>query len=356
MKRALSILMVFLLLFSSAACAEDMTLIGNTAKNTIKLKKSYPDNPVIDGISSTTGLPASGEEYTPILSVLDNAEAAYPHWGVSQADILFQIPNAGSGATKLLALYADHYPEGSGGTRSARATMVPIAMAWDAAFAFAGGPELDNTNVDPSSLMSKFGMWKANRVYNLMGAYAHRVEGIKRPHNSSAHILEIHEKLLSYGDLTFEQRPFLFTDDPRTEGETAEFIKVIHRGDDKKTRSNAASYATYTYNAEQNAYIRTNSSGDYVDRDNGETLYFANVIVLRTKLKWNSGYMYLSDHLVGSGVAEIFQNGKYVRGAWTRASQEDRIVFVGPDGEELPMQRGKTFIVVTNDVTEVSYR
>ena len=26
------------------------------------------------------------------------------------------------------------------------------------------------------------------------------------------------------------------------------------------------------------------------------------------------------------------------------------------DGKELPMQRGKTFIVVTNDVTEVSYK
>lgn len=355
MKRALSMLMIFVLLFSSVALAEDMTLIKNTTKNSIKLKKSYPDNPVIEGVSSTTGLPASGESYTPIMVVLDNAEAAYPHWGVSQADIIFQVPNAGAGATKLMALFADHYPEYAGGARSARASMVPVVKAWDAAFAYAGGPELKNNNVDPSSLMSKFGMWKTKRCYNLLSGYAHRVEGIKRPHNSSVHVQEIRQVLLD-NNITFEQRPFLFTDDPRTEGETAATVKVIHRSDDKKSKSNAASNATFNYDADLDAYIRTNSSGDYVDRDNGEVVPFANVIVLRVKFNWNSGYVYLKSHLVGSGVAEIFQNGKYVRGAWFRKSQDDRIVFVGPDGKELPMQRGKTFIVVTNDVTEVSYR
>lgn len=356
MKRIISLLMVFLMAFASVACAEnELTTIGNTSKNSIQLKKSYADNPVIEGISSTTGLASSGEAYTPILTVLDNAEDAYPHWGVSQADIIFQVPNAGSGATKLLALFADHYPEGAGGARSARAPMVPVAMAWDAAFAYAGGPELDNKNVDPAKLMKNFGMRSSGRAFNLLGGYAHRVTGIAAPHNSSTHVLEIHNKLLENG-VEFQQRPFLFTDDPRTEGDTAEYIEVIHKGDDKDGRSNPASYATYTYDAALGEYIRTNSSGDYVDRDNGELVTFANVIVLRVPFSWNSGYVYLKNHLVGSGVAEIFQNGKYVRGAWFRNSQEERIVFVGPDGEELPMQRGKSFIVITNEITEVSYR
>lgn len=355
MKRILSLIMIFVLLFTSAAMAEDMTTTTKNNKNTIKLKKSYPYNPVEDGISSTTGLPASGEAFTPILVVLDNAEDAYPHWGVSQADILFQIPNAGKGATKLMALFADHYPEQAGGARSARASMVPVAKAWDAAFAYAGGPELRNTNVDPFKLMNKWDMRNNSRSYNLLTGFAERVDFVSSPHNSSVHVLEIHNDILS-GGASFEQRPFLFTDEPRTEGATAEYIEVVHRGDDKKQGSNPASFASYTYVPEQNGYIRTNSSGNYIDRDNGETLYFSNVIVLRTKFGWNSGYVYLNKHLVGSGVAEIFQNGKYVRGAWFRKSQNDRLVFVGPDGAELPMQRGKSFIVITNDVTGVSYK
>ena len=69
-----------------------------------------------------------------------------------------------------------------------------------------------------------------------------------------------------------------------------------------------------------------------------------------------NGYVCLKNHLVGKGCAEIFQNGQYVRGAWFRKDTDSRIVFVGPDGKEMPMQRGKTFIVVTNGVTEVAYR
>lgn len=355
MKRIVSLVLVFLMVFASACAEEGLTLIKETEKNTIKLKKSYPANQIIEGVSSTTGLPSSGEAYTPIVTVLDNAEDAYPHWGVSQADIIFQIPNAGSGATKLLALFADHYPEGAGGTRSARATMVPLAMAWDAALAHAGGPSLDNKNADPTKLMSSFGMRSAGKDFNTLGRYAHRVSGISSPHNSSTHILEIHQKLVEDG-VTFQERPFLFTDEKRTDGADAGFIEVIHRGDDADGNSNNASYATFTYDAATGTYTRTNSSGPYVDRDNLEQVTFANVIVLRVPLSWNSGYLYLKDHLVGSGVAEIFQSGKYVRGAWFRKSQDDRIVFIGPDGEELPMQRGKSFIVVTNAVTDVSYR
>lgn len=355
MKRILALTIAMLMLFASVAGAEGMTLIGDTKKNTIKLNASYPANPVMDAVSPTTGLNASGEAYTPILMVLDNAEDAYPHWGVSQADILFQVPNAGSGATKLMALFADNYPELAGGARSARGSMVPLAMAWDAAFAFAGGPELDNNNVDPSKLMSKFGMWKAGLGFNLLGSYSQREDFVKNPHNLSAQIRAIHEELVADG-VEFTKHPFYFTSEPRTEGADASYIEILHYGDDKENGSNSASASSFTYDADKAAYIRTNSSGEYVDRDTGDVVPFANVIVLRVKFQWNTNYVYLKDHLVGEGVAEIFQNGKYVRGAWVRSAQTDRIVFVGPDGEELAMQRGKTFIIITNDVTDVSYR
>lgn len=354
-KKMIALLLALMLLLPTLGLAEDMTLIGDTEKNTIKLKAEYPANPVIEGMSSTTGLMASGEAYTPILTVLDNAPDAYPHWGVSKADILFQIPNAGSGATKLLALFGDQYPEGAGGARSARATMVPIAAAWNAAFAYAGGPELNDRNSDPGTLMSGLDMYKSSRSYNLLSGYAHRVDFETAPHNSSTHVKQIHEELVEKG-VAFEQRPFLFADAPRTDGTAATVITVAHRGNNPKTKINAPSNSTFTYKAEAGGYIRTNSSGDYTDRDNGEVLLFANVIVLRAPLKFSSDYLYFKDQLVGEGVAEIFQNGMYVRGAWKRDSADGRIVFVGPDGEELAMQRGKTFIVVTNEVTEVSYK
>ena len=322
----------------------------------IELREDYPENnPVIDGISSTTGLPVSGEAYTPVVMVLDNAEDAYPHWGVADADIIFQVPNAGAGATKLLGLFADRYPEQAGPARSGRVSMLPAATSFDAAFAFAGPPAVMGGQVDLMAKMREFGMVQSHRAYNLLSgnAFKERWKDVGA-HNLSCHVKDIHEDLIRE-NVEFEERPFLFADEPRTEGKTANIVRVLHRGEDPKGASNSASRAVFKYDAEKGTYIRNNSSGTYIDRLTGETVDFANVIVLRVKMSYDKNYIYLNQHMVGSGAAEIFQSGKYVQGAWVRDEADSRLVLVDQDGSELRMQRGRTFIVITNDVTEVIY-
>ena len=318
---------------------------------------TYPENnPVKPGISSTTGLPASGEKYTPVVIVLDNAEDAYPHWGVSQADIIFQVPNAGSGATKLLALFADHYPSQAGPVRSGRASMLPAATSKNPAFAYAGPPAVKDDNIDIDALMSKWKMSNTHRVYNLLhdNGFKERFHDAAGGHNLSCHVDGIHENLVTK-NVEFEERPFLFTDEKRTDGETANIIRVLHRGESADSASNSASRAVFRYLPESGQYTRTNSSGKYSDRLTGEVVTFANVIVLRVKFSWEKNYVFLRKHLVGSGTAEIFQDGRYVRGAWTRSDVTSRLVFTDADGSELKLKRGKTFIVMTNEVTDVIY-
>ncbi len=339
------------------AAIEDVSVwIKGALEPQTPLFDSYPgNNPVVEGVSSTTGLPSSGEVYTPIVVVLDNAEDAYPHWGVSQADIIFQVPNAGSGATKLLGLFADHYPEEAGPVRSGRASMLPVAMSFDAAFAFAGPPAVsDAENVDLEALLKVWKLSANHRAYNLLsGKFATRISS-GTFHNMTCHLGAIHQDLIKDG-VTFEERPFLFTDEPRTDGEIANNVRVLHRGENSESGSNSASRAVFNYDETTGQYSRINSSGLYTDRDNGENVPFANVIVLRVKFGWEAGYVYLDDHLVGSGCAEIFQNGRYVRGAWLRTALNNRLILTDADGSELKLQRGKTFIIITNDITDVIY-
>ena len=342
---------------SAFAAANDSSVHVPGALNAdVRLGKYPANHPAIPGISSTTGLPASGEAYTPIVMVLDNAEDAYPHWGVSQADIIFQVPNAGSGATKLLALFADHYPEQAGPVRSGRASMLPAAMSFNAAFAFGGPPAVKDQNIDIEALMTTWKMKSTHRVYNMLqnNGFHERIPGLIRSHDLSCHVRQIHENLISK-DVAFEERPFLFTDTPRQEGQKAGVIKVMHHGESADTPSNSASRAVFTYDEETKAYSRTNSSGLYLDRETGENVQFANVIVLRTKLSYEKNYVFLKKHLVGSGAADIFQNGYYIHGAWVRDSVDSRLIFVDDKGEELVFQRGKTFIVMTNEITEVVF-
>lgn len=357
MKQFLSLLLVFCLILCSLSLAfGDATIVKGVTKAPFKLKKSYPENPVIDGISSTTGLPASGNPYTPIMMVLDNAEEALPLWGIDQADIMFQVPNSGKGATKLLALFADRYPEQAGGSRSARTSMLPIAAAWDAAFVYAGPSVSKGGNVNVDKLLKRWGFNDGKNYNILKEQFRERVSFVKNPHNLSCHVKELHDYLVNEG-IEFVQHPMLFTDNPLIRGDIANEIRIDHYGEnkDKKSTPNHASRASYSYDTSTDRYIRSTTEGVFMDRETGNPVLFANVIVLRTKFGYQDSAIYLNKHLVGNGAAEIFQNGRYIRGAWKMDDIGQRIIFFDENGDELLWQRGKSFIVVTNDVSKVEY-
>ena len=51
-------------------------------------------------------------------------------------------------------------------------------------------------------------------------------------------------------------------------------------------------------------------------------------------------------YFVAKGNADFFMNGRHVAGVWQRDSMESRTVFYGPDGKEMPLQRGRTLIIM----------
>jgi hypothetical protein len=107
---------------------------------------------------------------------------------------------------------------------------------------------------------------------------------------------------------------------------------------------------------EINAYHRENSSGPFIDRDTpGEPIPYANVIVQRVQFSYSNGYIQLNN-LTGTGAADIFTGGSYIPGGWYRDSLDSRTVYVDDKGLELHLQRGKTFIILTNDASLVSFR
>ena len=57
--------------------------------------------------------------------------------------------------------------------------------------------------------------------------------------------------------------------------------------------------------------------------------------------------------VIGSGAADIFVGGQYVAGAWSRESLTERTVFYDQQGNELALQRGKSWIIICDVDTEV---
>ena len=339
--------------------AADVAAIAGTLKrDAIPFQADYPENPLIPGESPTTGLPWEGT-YAPVLEVIDNAHAAHPHWGVKDADVMYQVPNAGKGATKLLALFSDTAPAAAGGSRSARTPFVDVARGWGAAFAYVGYPDpAQGEKVSVPLKLREGKMTREQLSFNLISNnnYSGRISGYQSPHNLSVNIAMIKDLALKNGAV-FTPHPFLFTDEKPAGYQPATFIEVRHFGEEAyQTIGNSASYATYTYVPEENAYHRENLSGPYVDRDApGVSIPYANVIVLRTKFSYDKSYVQLN-YLTGTGAAEIFTGGSYIPGGWYRKTLDDRTVFVDDKGQELTLQRGKTFIIITNDTSVVGFK
>ena len=356
-KRMVLAALLLSLITASWAIAEPVTIDGSAARK-ISYQKSYADNPVIAGESSTTGLPFENL-YTPILLVFDNAQKARPLVGIAQADIIFQMPNAGAGATKLLGLFSDTIPVQAGSLRSARVPFIELREIFDAALVYAGGPTSNVSDyIKINYRLRDFDVYGKGLSFNLIGAqqqYESSVDGKGKYFNTMANLQDIREQLLS-DDIRFTQVPFRFTDTPPTGGEAATNIEIAHFASRiENNEGNPASWARYLYDADQNAYARMVDTGVFADYSDPDTaLTYTNLIVMRVNYRFMGNYVLLPD-MVGHGSAEFFIGGRYIQGGWIRKSFQDRIVFVDMNGEEISLLRGNTFIVVGNQATRVTY-
>ena len=373
MKKLTALLLLAALVLT--ACVP-MAAAETTIEPNMKLNVSKPsftaNNPVIDGEDPVTGLSTNGETYTPILQVLDGAEIAYPHWGVESASAIFQMPNQGTGNNKLVALYTTDFPEKAGGTRSARMSFLPLSNMFGAIFVAAGCPPLSSNDKNPVNVEYWRRQWglttTTGRWYDMNGNgdLKERSKEVANPHNLLVFISRIHERAVS-GGLEFEQRPFLFTDEPLTRGETAKVINArFYEGSDKKT-SNKASNCSFYYQEGINCYFRQSLMGkaeknnvDFnYDRATETTLAFSNVIVLRIPYKsynaYGTWYSYTESNLAGGGQADIFQSGRYICGSWYRDGDNGRLIVIDDQGNELKFQRGKTFFIINDNRCVVSY-
>ena len=349
-------LMLAILLSTALAFGEIVTMqIPSTLKRDIPLKgktaEGFPNNPVIEGVSSTTGLPRAEGKYQAVLVQIDNNLGALPQWGLAQADIMYELPISGNGWTRLTALFSDTIPKEAGPVRSARVMHADLREEWDALLMHYGEQTAEGSNFREA--IRNYGVTakglEMDGIGNAYDEFFPRVKYHRAPHNVSAQVPLLIAQLQN-PDYQFPQRPFLFSKDAVYEGPSAYKITISH----KKNDSTAS---TYFYDYINNTYLRSTAKGPYVDYFEPEkNLVYSNVIIQRTKLTFNRRAQNpLLPEVVGSGAADIFVGGKYIAGAWARTSAQSRTVFFDQNGNELVLQPGKTWIVITNEETAVTY-
>lgn len=368
MKRLISLLAVLALLASLLPAALAETVIDPHEKRGIKLQE-VGLNPVIEGESPTTGLQLADYEvydgfaglavtgrYLPMIVQIDHTAGGIDDiapWGASYADIIYESPLHSSGYTRISMLFSDTIPDSVGPVRSARVGHCWLREEWDAGFLFYGGQERDGSNIRKvfreTKASSKGVLFDGTAGSNKpwMQYYSKRA-GRVSPHDKEANVAAMSS--LVPADHVAPNHTFLFTDD-YYEGDTAEAITITWGNDEYNS--------FFEYDYDSNQYFRyklyRNELYPYVDCDTEDQLAFTNVIIQHTTVRYNgSAAAPITTH-IGEGNADFFIGGVHIAGYWKREDMQSRTVFYGPDGNEIALQRGKTFICIIPDKTEVSY-
>jgi hypothetical protein len=297
--------------------------------------------------------PLTGEPVTravasrPVVAVMiDDLYAARPQMGLSQADVVWHAPAEG-GIPRYMALFQSQWPTRVGPVRSSRLYYVGWAAEWRSVYVHAGGsPQAI------SFLRSAQGQGKA--VYNAdWSRYLYRVTFRAAPHNLYSDAKNFKKIPRSVGAKAVKNQAPVWSFAPdaplelRPKGGTIIVPYTWNR-------------ITYKYDRASNTYRRSVSvEGKQYDVGVKPKVRIApkNVIVMKVSFVPIGDKKHrLDGHITGTGPAWISTNGITVKGTWKKKTFTSPTRFYGPDGKEVTLTIGQTFIQVVTRSTRITVK
>ena len=300
----------------------------------------------IESYNPLTGMPMdSGKtKIRPLAIVLGNTADAMPMNGVSQADIIYEVPVEG-GYTRMLAIFQDFfYVEKVGSIRSARHYTAQITESYDAIFITAG------TSPQALAEVRERGIPHLNEVEGpnreIFFRDRNRVDG--RRLESLHSVVTTNERVMQWlpeydfrllHDANFKQT-LSFVDDGTPSGGGA--------ADEVSVRFSAGKTTTFIYNDESKAYNVRQFNRDFIDANDNSHAAFANVLILKTSVTPipgdDSGRVNVET--VGEGEGYFVNGGRFIQINWSRADKSSPFVYTLRNGSDLELGRGSTYICI----------
>lgn len=343
MKRYFTLFLALMLLLCTGCKKEDAE-IESEAPNVNLDAPEHFDTPENEEFAYTNPLTGEGIRQDismkrPTAVMINNIIQAQPQRGVSQADVIFEIPAEG-GVTRMLAIFQDLEDIKSiGSIRSLRSYYLQIAQSYDAVLVHAGGSEEAYTD------LSKTG-W--DHIDGVMGNYTvdpfYRDKS--RMQNGSEHSLFAtgnglidcidskefrteHEKGYIYG--------YSFSEDAETQcTSTADYAKVIF---------NSGKNTSFLYDKKTGLYTGYQFGERY--QDDGKTdLTFKNLLFLSAGMNVYDGVGRLSVDFEDGGTGYFICEGKSAEINWVKSSDEDGFTLTLKNGTPLDLGIGKSYIAI----------
>lgn len=296
------------------------------------------------GTNPLTGLPIEPEyeNNRPVAVMFNNLKAALPQLGISQADIIYEVPAEG-GITRMLGIYQSlEGVEDLGSIRSTRAYYLELALGHDALLVHAGGspeayadiPAWGVDNMDGVNGGSDAAIFWRDAERSKTKGYEHSM--LTSGQNILDYLAKGRYRTEHLEGYTYTQA---FTEDGTpVNGTPAEHLTLKYL---TKT-------GTFDYDAATGKYLIGEYGSEYVDGNTGEQVGVTNVLVLETDISNISGDTEgrISVRLTGSGKGTYFCGGKSIPIQWSKVDRSSHFVYTLEDGSPLLLGQGTSYVCI----------
>lgn len=283
--------------------------------------------------ASLTGLVCDDYARRPIAVMMASDPIARPLSGISQADIVIEMPVTPNGITRIMAIFQCDKPEEIGSIRSAREDFLPLVKSFGAIYVHWGG-EREALNKLNNGILDNIDAMRHE------GTVFYRKSSIPRPHNgfTTIELLENKAEDLGY-DLADSFYGYLRTTE-KPDRNLSNIIETI-------TIDYENPYdVKWTYDDNSNRYKRVRGGEVEIDRNTGGQVETNIIVLMRTTSKILS-VDYISMNTIGEGEAEFYQNGIKISGTWKNNNND--LKFYDTNGQEMKFIPGKMWIEILTD-------
>lgn len=271
----------------------------------------------------------------PVAIMVDNEKTALPHYGLTEADVVYEIMNstANGRITRLMAIVKDWGEITQfGSIRSTRPTNVLLAAEWNAVLCHDGGPFY----ID--SYLAK------NYSANFSGTFSRVDNGKSREFTEYVCTGDLDKNFSNskYGteyNEYYEGEHFVFSnDDIDLEGgidATTIELPFSHNKSTLKFNEETGTYDYYEYGSLHEDPLHDNAA-----------LSFKNLLIQDCTFTQLDDNGYMIYNCIDSGRDGYYiTNGKAVEIVWIKASDTEPTIYIDKQtGEQIEINTGKTYI------------
>lgn len=274
----------------------------------------------------------------PVAVMINNIVNALPQYGISDADIMYEIPVEG-GITRMMAVYSDFkaMPQICS-IRSCRYYYPLLALGMDAIYVHWGQ---DNSIAKDTLLRTKIdrleGSTIGSKYYGrdkarLNAKYALEHTGFFDGTRMAEAIAEM--KYREDRDASYGKTLFKFNDEVKADG--TDCTKAV-------LKFSYSYFSTFTFDPATKTYKKQHSGKPHMDQRSGKQLEFTNVLVLKTNIA-NRNKSVLMDVDLSGGTGKYISDGKVMDITWKKPSETSPIVLMDAAGKEISINPGKSYI------------